>query len=156
MGIVEDVQVGSRVALVADGREGWVEGGSPSGRILLVLWDDKVREYLPAQACRLVAGVTRPGSLPPRAPGPAVFNSRIGRASKWSQDGVVRAIQRWAAQHGAPPRGTDWMRAGQEWPSRGTVVHLFGSWASAVEAAGFPRPRPGRPGDRNGASRGLA
>jgi transposase len=71
----------------------------------------------------------------------------------WTAEAVIEAIQRWAAEHGRPPRSTDWIRAGEDGshPAFGSVYRTrahphspFSSWADAIEAAGFPRPAAGR------------
>lgn len=74
-------------------------------------------------------------------------------ARRWTQGAVIAALQAWAKTHGKPPTSADWIRSGgDEHPARTTVYasneHYtapFPSWAAAVEAAGFPRPKPGRP-----------
>lgn len=81
----------------------------------------------------------------------------------WPRERVIEAIRAWAERYGAPPAAPDWNPAqarwfghpekverfrGGEWPSTTTVAKRFGSWAAGIEAAGFPRPRPGvRPSD---------
>lgn len=72
----------------------------------------------------------------------------------WTRERVIAAIQAWAAEHGEPPTAYDWQHADPDgrWPaassvyggpSRGHRARAFPSWADAVEAAGFPRPRTG-------------
>lgn len=63
--------------------------------------------------------------------------------AKWTKDTVVVAIQRFAAEHGRPPTATEWRRLGDYTPPTNAVLRVWGSWANAVEAAGFPRPRSG-------------
>lgn len=70
---------------------------------------------------------------------------------KWTRDAVIAAIQRFAAEHGRPPRVTDWVRARDGYPSRNSCFSSsaspnapFASWADVIEAAGFPRPRVGK------------
>jgi hypothetical protein len=73
---------------------------------------------------------------------------------KWTRETIIEAIQRWNREYGHPPVSTDWLRAGEWWPSRTQVYgfHRFGEkkypnpfpkWADAIEAAGFPRPQVG-------------
>lgn len=74
-------------------------------------------------------------------------------ARRWTREAVVAAIQAWTAEHGRPPTATDWNSAmaraasrperPDDFPPVATVQREFGSWANAVEAAGFDRPRPG-------------
>jgi predicted transcriptional regulator len=80
---------------------------------------------------------------------------------KWTQELVIEKIQEWTHLHGKPPKATDWLHlvegspgqyvqgsrdeiwSKRRWPSVGSVQNRFGSWANAVEAAGFPRPLVG-------------
>jgi hypothetical protein len=69
----------------------------------------------------------------------------------WTPERIVDAIQRWAAEKGSPPSASRWFKSRPvDYPSIPTVQREFGSWASAIEAAGFPRPvknLSGRPGE---------
>jgi len=56
---------------------------------------------------------------------------------KWSRSLIIAAIERWALEHGEPPRSREWDCIGEYWPSKGTVRMHFGSWNLAIEAAGF-------------------
>lgn len=69
----------------------------------------------------------------------------------WSREEIVELIRKWAAEHdGEVPRTRDWRFNGAgcvkgTFPTTTTVANRFGSWAAAIEAAGFvPRP-PGPP-----------
>jgi hypothetical protein len=73
---------------------------------------------------------------------------------KWTRENVIKAIQLWAEEHdGKPPRSTDWNYKSSHKRDRRfpTITSVYGptcafkSWADAIEAAGFPRPRVGRP-----------
>lgn len=73
-------------------------------------------------------------------------------AQYWTAERVINAIQRFAALHGRPPRSRDWLRADRAngYPVMSSVYvnsaspnAPFPSWADAIEAAGFPRPRHG-------------
>lgn len=64
------------------------------------------------------------------------------RASKWTRESVIEAIQDFAREHGRPPMTADF--AGGKGPSGPTCVRIFGSWGDAVVAAGFPRPQRGK------------
>jgi len=67
----------------------------------------------------------------------------------------IAEIQAWAASHdGQPPRHVDWhitkaqrrgIRYEEGWPSPIPLTNHFGSWAQALEAAGFDPRRPGAP-----------
>lgn len=85
--------------------------------------------------------------------------ARIGADKRriWTREAIVIAMQEWAHEHGEPPAVADWdpylariylheeraaRFAAGKWPSRWSVVHEFGSWNAAIEAAGFaPRAR---------------
>ena len=61
-----------------------------------------------------------------------------------SQEVVIRAIQDWAGETGAPPRAQDWMLGRGKWaaeyprwPALHQVQAIFPSWNSALSAAGF-------------------
>ena len=60
-------------------------------------------------------------------------------ADRWTQAGVVRALRAYKFFVGRAPNPTDWsFEDDSEWPSVTTVVSLFGSFDSAVTAAGVP------------------
>lgn len=62
----------------------------------------------------------------------------------WTRENVITAIQRWARVHGRPPSSREWLLVGDDHPGMSSVYpELFPSWADAIEAAGFPRPRSG-------------
>ena len=58
---------------------------------------------------------------------------------------ILYALELWHRQHLRIPATDDWDRAGPNHPSRVTVMRRFGSWNTAIVAAGF---RPRRPGQR--------
>lgn len=68
------------------------------------------------------------------------MNSRpfAGRQRKHTRESIIAAIQEHAAEHGLPPTGK------QMTTIAFAATRTFGSWADAVEAAGFPRPKRGR------------
>lgn len=53
-------------------------------------------------------------------------------------DQILDAIRAFAAEHGRPPLAREWTGPG----SAQLVANRCGSWAQALEAAGFPRPAP--------------
>jgi len=60
---------------------------------------------------------------------------------QWSDEEILDSIREWAAQHeGRPPGFNHWRSTKGVWPNSWTVRTRFGSWAEAVERAGFPRP----------------
>lgn len=103
---------------------------------------------------------------PPRR-ADAPMPPRRARRQGWTADGVMDAVVRWTETYGRPPKAHEWnptlartrgladaetverrFRSG-EWPSDQTARRLFGSWANAVEAAGYDRPRQGVRGFRS-------
>ena len=77
--------------------------------------------------------------------------------AKWSQESIIGAIQRFAAENGRPPVAAEWAykKTKPDYaPYLNTVRDVFGSWAAGIVAAGFPQPRIGayqrnpRPNDR--------
>lgn len=66
------------------------------------------------------------------------------RGRAYTDEEILAAVRRWAREHGGvPPRASDWVRAGEYWPVASMVCRRFGTWANAVEWAGFPRPVQG-------------
>ncbi len=106
---------------------------------------------------------TRPA--PPRGAGragpvvstsPYVPVAHPGTPGRWSDEAVLRALRDWAAEMGGAPRRHDWsgehpkqasaaqrkwMREHPYWPSSSCVAAHFGSWSSALQAAGLPARR---------------
>jgi hypothetical protein len=85
----------------------------------------------------------------------------------WTHERIIEAIERWVTIHGEPPTTSEWGRSHHgapewrkkrmaetpgRWPELRVVQGMFGSWANAIEAAGYQRPRRGPP-DRLGSSR---
>jgi len=65
------------------------------------------------------------------------------RRRAWEKAEIIDAIQRWRREYGEPPTSTEWARHIEGYPTTSTVKARFGSWANAIEAAGFPRPTRG-------------
>ena len=75
----------------------------------------------------------------------------------WTHEAIIEAIKAFATQYGRPPVSTEWNPAcstkhrreadwaikREGWPCTPTVIRRFGSWATAIDAAGFPRPHVG-------------
>lgn len=62
----------------------------------------------------------------------------------WTQQEILQAIRDFNAEHGRPPKSTEWQVPGDH-PNTRTVSRQFGSWKNAIEAAGFARSNRGRP-----------
>lgn len=67
----------------------------------------------------------------------------------WTRERIIAAIQKWARTHnGRPPSRGDWQKTGpggklrpgeqarRKWPSISSIIRMFGSWNTAIEAAG--------------------
>lgn len=76
----------------------------------------------------------------------------------WTKQTIIDAIHRYAKTHGRPPTANEWLtnkngqrhgRHGDGYPYAATVTREFGSWANAIEAAGYPRPRIGHKTNSN-------
>lgn len=84
---------------------------------------------------------------PPGDPGigedPSRSENNPGRRRAWDKADITAAIQRWHGEYGHPPTSTEWMRRVDGYPTTTTVAARFGSWANAIEQAGFPRPTRG-------------
>jgi hypothetical protein len=67
----------------------------------------------------------------------------------WTKDKIIEAIVAHADLHdGEPPASRDWVNGSPSHPSLYNVKAIFGSWADAVEAAGFARPKRGGANNR--------
>lgn len=62
---------------------------------------------------------------------------RGGKPKVWTREKIIAAIQAFAAEHGRPPTSTERPSMAQQ------SKREFGSWADAVEAAGFAKPTRG-------------
>lgn len=63
------------------------------------------------------------------------------RRERWSRERILDAMRAFHGEHGCPPRASDWKRALPAYPDPGTVSRHFGSWANALQAAGFQARR---------------
>lgn len=102
-------------------------------------------------------GSDGPGKAPKLC---AVCAPRV-RCLVWSASKIIAAIHEWDCLYGRPPVSTDWNKAVEgsrgghvkkprrdwtgyrRWPTLMAVQREFGSWADAIEIAGFPRPQIG-------------
>lgn len=72
----------------------------------------------------------------------------------WTREAIIEAIQEFAQEHGRPPLAMEWSSSrDNRYPAYSSVYRHrgkkgmyqpFASWADAIEAAGFPRPRRGQ------------
>lgn len=77
-------------------------------------------------------------------PSPRCGPCAVEETRKWTRETVVDTIQEFARIHGRPPFSVEWLRVLKEpHVPVATCQALFGSWAAAIEAAGFPRPYVG-------------
>jgi len=57
------------------------------------------------------------------------------RWTPWPPAEIINALQHWAAVHGQPPHGLDWIKATPEHPCAGTVYNHFDTWTNALTTA---------------------
>lgn len=69
----------------------------------------------------------------------------------WTRETIIAAIRRFAEVCGRPPTAPEFNVGSPGYPSLASIYRSsanpnapFASWAEAVEAAGFPRPKQGR------------
>ena len=60
-----------------------------------------------------------------------------GQPMYWNRRRIIASIRWWNATRGAPPKSNDWKRAAPEHPSQSTVRQRFGTWNTAIVAAGL-------------------
>jgi hypothetical protein len=63
---------------------------------------------------------------------------------RWTRETIIYAFELWHRRHLCSPTVAEWRLAGESHPSVTTVRTVFGSWNSAIAAAGL---RPRRPGE---------
>lgn len=80
----------------------------------------------------------------------------------WTREAVIEAVQHFAAERGRPPTSSEWNSSdrGDRYPPLPSVYKSswkpdapFDSWADAIEAAGFPRPKVGDKINKRGEGR---
>ena len=114
---------------------------------------DRKRSY--GGTCERCGRTTDGSNGRSKAPQLCISCSRIrqGEEAHWTQELILHRIREWHRLFGRPPLSTEWLlrtsgyvsdNLDEEgfvyWPNTGTVLNLFGTWANAIEAAGFPRP----------------
>jgi hypothetical protein len=87
------------------------------------------------------AAVAAAGLEPRRRGGQA--GTPTGRLH-WTDDEMLDALRAYGREHGRAPTSIEWKTAEDSHPSAHTIGKRFGSWANAVERAGFARPTQGR------------
>jgi predicted transcriptional regulator len=82
-------------------------------------------------------------------------NKRQRATKYWTRERIIEAIQLFASEHdGRPPTATEWLRGPRDprFPRTSSIYRSntksgrnkpFASWADAIEAAGFLRPKVG-------------
>lgn len=76
-----------------------------------------------------------------------------GLAKYWTQERIIRAVQRWTARTGEPPKAEQWRSktppsfgiGTRSRPSGRYVARVFGSWSAALDAAGVEQNRHSPP-----------
>lgn len=104
--------------------------------------------------CEVCGGVTRYNGRD--GPVSRICNSCSAQqqhnARVWTRERCIAGIQEYARRYGHPPVSTDWLTTtrrertepdGYEYPHVNVVQRECGSWANAIELAGFPRPKVG-------------
>lgn len=66
-----------------------------------------------------------------------------GVLAAWTRENIIAAAQRWASEHGEPPRTREWFTASPDWPGHSTALRVFGTWNAMLTAAGLPTRRSG-------------
>lgn len=74
------------------------------------------------------------------------YRAKVQTNLRWSPETTAEAIQRFHQEFGHVPTSRDMFDISvrrRDYPSQKHAIKHHGSWANAVEAAGFPRPRHG-------------
>jgi hypothetical protein len=70
---------------------------------------------------------------------------RPGKRQEWSRSEAVDAIEHWSETEGRTPRPIEWKKRAKphepERPTEVTIRRIFGSWESALRAAGLSAPQ---------------
>lgn len=92
------------------------------------------------------------GRSPLRCADCACLFAQAGRV--WTPDAILKALIRWTAEQGEPPRASQWrtrktlaalnlVKDPSEWPVTSTVQRAHITWNLALSAAGLRTLRPG-------------
>lgn len=100
------------------------------------------REWIESLGGRIVIDPTAPmpAALQNDRKDGSMSNGNGAQPEGWTRERCIQAIKDYAVRHGHVPQAKNFT---PPWPSVDTVKRLCGSWADAVEAAGFERPRRG-------------
>jgi hypothetical protein len=129
-------------------RREWIEslGGviviDPDAPMPLALQNDREDEAMNGQNGRAALDAMDAGEAQ-RPEGSAMTNGKRPNGY-WTRERIIEAIKAFAAEHGRPPKGLDWVKSSSDNPTAGHVANVFGRWADAIVAAGFDRPVGGR------------
>lgn len=70
--------------------------------------------------------------------------ANVGRPRVYDDNGLLKAVRRFKREFKRVPTSADLGKERPEgYPSASTLAYRFGSFANAIEAAGFPRPQRG-------------
>jgi hypothetical protein len=67
------------------------------------------------------------------------------RRPRWTDVGdaeLLALLRADAVRRGRAPHRSEWQRSAQNRPSSGTITHRFGTWSTALQAAGLSRAQP--------------
>lgn len=139
----------------------------PSGDAPTIILDPPVEPTAPDPAPSVAPAVeseeaavgtsTEPGPALDESEAPDPPQGPRTRHRKWTPDEIVERIRAWADRFGEPPTSLNWgpsmarahgrpeeadvfVDEAPAWPTQAQVKTAFGSWAAAIEAAGFDRP----------------
>ncbi len=77
------------------------------------------------------------GAYHPVSPAPSETLEAPTRTRAWDDIEVIDALSDYMAKHDQPPEWADWLRVTPQHPSTTTVRSHFGSWQTALAAAGL-------------------
>jgi len=133
---IEQRRYWTRERIIASMHEWEAEyGHQPSARNWLI--DNAGTQY---PSCTVVQKIFGSWSAGIKAAGFTPLPS--GTPQKWSDEEILEAIRDHARMHGEFPRLNEWKHRAEHRPTQACVAQRFGTWNTAIAAAGFtPRPQ---------------